>query len=75
MKTTSLLAALVCACLPLLARRNLGLHDVAARDLAEPSPSTAVRIWFYDHPPLDERILFAQTYDPWGKGESPAFVK
>jgi STE24 endopeptidase len=44
-------------------------------DLAEPSPSTAVKIWFYDHPPLDERILFAQTYDPWDKGESPEFVK
>jgi Zn-dependent protease with chaperone function len=44
-------------------------------DLAEPSPSTAVKIWFYDHPPLDERILFAQTYDPWTKGESPEFVK
>jgi STE24 endopeptidase len=44
-------------------------------DLAEPSPSTAVKIWFYDHPPLDERISFAQTYDPWDKGESPEFVK
>lgn len=44
-------------------------------DLAEPWPSTAVKIWFYDHPPLDERILFAQTYDPWAKGESPQFVK
>jgi STE24 endopeptidase len=44
-------------------------------DLAEPAPSTAVKIWFYDHPPLDERILFAQTYDPWSKGESPQFVK
>ena len=44
-------------------------------DLSEPSPSEAVKIWFYDHPPLDERILFAQTYDPWDKGESPAFVK
>ena len=44
-------------------------------DLAEPSPSTAVKIWFYDHPPLVERILFAQTYDPWDKGESPQFVK
>jgi STE24 endopeptidase len=44
-------------------------------DLAEPAPSTAVKIWFYDHPPLDERILFAQTYNPWDKGESPEFVK
>jgi STE24 endopeptidase len=44
-------------------------------DLAEPSPSTAVKIWFYDHPPLDERILFAQGYDPWDEGYSPEFVK
>ena len=44
-------------------------------DLAEPAPSRAVKIWFYDHPPLDERMLFAQTYDPWSKGESPEFVK
>jgi STE24 endopeptidase len=44
-------------------------------DLDEPSPSTAVKIWFYDHPPINERILFAQTYDPWDKGESPEFVK
>ncbi len=57
--------------------------EVAARsfqilgeiDLAEPSPSSAVKIWFYDHPPLDERILFAQTYNPWDDGESPEFVK
>ena len=44
-------------------------------DLAEPAPSQAVKIWFYDHPTLDERILFAQTYDPWDRGQSPAFVK
>lgn len=44
-------------------------------DLSEPSPSEAVKIWFYDHPTLDERILFAQTYDPWDNGQSPAFVK
>jgi Zn-dependent protease with chaperone function len=44
-------------------------------DLDEPSPSTAVKIWFYDHPPIDERMLFAQTYDPWDKGQSPEFVK
>lgn len=44
-------------------------------DLSEPSPSEAVKIWFYDHPTLDERILFAQIYDPWDKGQSPAFVK
>jgi Zn-dependent protease with chaperone function len=44
-------------------------------DLEEPSPSWLVKIWFYDHPPISERILFARAYDPWAKGESPEFVK
>ena len=44
-------------------------------DLSEPAPSEAVKIWFYDHPTLDERIFFSQTYDPWDKGQPPAFVK
>ena len=44
-------------------------------DLEEPNPSTAVKIWFYNHPPLDERMRFAQTYDPWSQGRAPEFVK
>jgi STE24 endopeptidase len=44
-------------------------------DLAEPSPSWAVKIWFYTHPSLDDRIRFARTYDPWTEGRSPEFVK
>jgi Zn-dependent protease with chaperone function len=44
-------------------------------DLEEPNPSTAVKFWFYNHPPLDERMRFAQTYDPWSEGRSPEFVK
>ncbi|HVA94264.1 MAG TPA: M48 family metalloprotease [Candidatus Dormibacteraeota bacterium] len=44
-------------------------------DLEEPNPSTAVKFWFYNHPPLQERIRFAQTYDPWSQGRAPAFVK
>ena len=43
-------------------------------DLEEPNPSTAEKLWFYNHPPLDERIRFAQTYDPWAKGRAPEFV-
>ena len=43
-------------------------------DLEEPSPSAAVKIWFYNHPPLDERMRFAQTYDPWAQGRAPEFV-
>jgi STE24 endopeptidase len=44
-------------------------------DLEEPNPSTAVKFWFYNHPPLDERMRFAQTYDPWSEGRAPKFVK
>ncbi len=44
-------------------------------DLEEPNPSTSVKLWFYNHPPLDERMRFAQTYDPWSAGRSPEFVK
>jgi STE24 endopeptidase len=44
-------------------------------DLEEPNPSPAVKLWFYNHPPLDERMRFAQTYDPWSQGRAPEFVK
>lgn len=44
-------------------------------DLEEPNPSLAVKLWFYSHPPLDERMRFAQTYDPWSQGRAPEFVK
>jgi STE24 endopeptidase len=44
-------------------------------DLEEPNPSTAVKLWFYNHPPLDERMRFAQTYDPWAQNRAPEFVK
>jgi STE24 endopeptidase len=44
-------------------------------DLEEPHPSTAVKFWFYNHPPLDERMRFAETYNPWAQGRAPEFVK
>ena len=44
-------------------------------DLSDPSPSTLVKIWFYDHPPLGERIQFAYDYNPWAAGKAPRFVK
>ena len=43
-------------------------------DLEEPSPSPAVKLWFYNHPPLDERMRFAETYNPWAEGRAPEFV-
>ncbi len=44
-------------------------------NLEDPHPSAFIRIWLYDHPPLADRLIFAQTYDPWAKGQEPRFVK
>jgi Zn-dependent protease with chaperone function len=44
-------------------------------NLADPDPSPFIRFWLYDHPPLAERLRFAATYDPWGKGERPRYVR
>jgi STE24 endopeptidase len=42
--------------------------------LEYPYPSKLAVLWDYDHPPIADRIRFALTYDPWGKGEPPRFV-
>jgi STE24 endopeptidase len=44
-------------------------------DLADPNPPAFIRFWLYSHPPVAERLIFAHSYDPWSKGESPKYVK
>ncbi len=44
-------------------------------DLADPDPSPLRIFLFYDHPAIPDRIKYCLTYDPWGKGEQPEFVK
>ncbi len=44
-------------------------------DLLDPDPSPFIKVWLYDHPSLNERIVFAQSYDPWLQSQVPAFVK
>jgi STE24 endopeptidase len=44
-------------------------------DLSDPNPSAFIRFWLYSHPPLADRLVFAHKYDPWGKGESPKYVR
>ena len=44
-------------------------------DLADPNPPAFIRFWLYSHPPVAERLVFAYSYDPWSKGESPKYVK
>ena len=44
-------------------------------DLADPNPPAFIKFWLYSHPPLAERLVFAHSYDPWSKGETPKYVK
>jgi STE24 endopeptidase len=44
-------------------------------DLADPNPPAAITFWLYSHPPLAERLVFAHTYDPWGKNQPPRYVR
>ena len=44
-------------------------------DLDDPAPSPIAVFLFYSHPPIRDRIRFALTYDPWGHGKRPEFVK
>ena len=44
-------------------------------NLSDPKPGRFIKIWLYDHPPLNERVLFARDYDPWSKGQPPQYVK
>jgi STE24 endopeptidase len=43
--------------------------------LADPDPPPFIEFWLYSHPSIGERVRFAQSYDPWGEGKSPEFVK
>jgi len=44
-------------------------------DLSDPNPPSFITFWLYSHPPLAERLVFAHSYDPWSKGQSPRYVK
>jgi Zn-dependent protease with chaperone function len=44
-------------------------------DLSDPDPNPLRIFLFYNHPAIPDRIQYALHYDPWGKGESPEFVK
>jgi STE24 endopeptidase len=44
-------------------------------DLADPEPSPLRVFLFYSHPAIPDRIEYSLSYNPWGKGEQPEFVK
>lgn len=44
-------------------------------NLSDPNPSSFIKFWLYDHPSIPDRVVFAEQYDPWSKGQAPQFVK
>ncbi len=42
--------------------------QLAANNRSDPEPEAWVRVMFYTHPPLAERIAFALSYRPWDEG-------
>ena len=53
----------------------LAFQKDAENDLSDPAPPVFIRWWYFDHPPVDERIIFFRTYDPWSHGGEPKYVK
>lgn len=39
-----------------------------------PYPNKLEVLWYWDHPPIADRLRFALEYDPWSKGEKPKYV-
>jgi Zn-dependent protease with chaperone function len=50
------------------------LQEMGETDLEDPAPPAFIRFWLYSHPPINDRIILARTYDPWSHGVSPQFV-
>jgi STE24 endopeptidase len=50
------------------------LQVLGEEDLADPDPSPFIKFWIYDHPPLEERMQFAETYKPWAEGKPLEFL-
>jgi|HubBroStandDraft_6_1064221.scaffolds.fasta_scaffold02595_9 STE24 endopeptidase len=44
------------------------------RSLDYPNVGKFAEFWLWSHPTIRDRVIFAQTYDPWGAGRSPEFV-
>jgi Zn-dependent protease with chaperone function len=44
-------------------------------DLADPNPPPFITFWLYSHPPLAERLVFAHSYDPWGRNQQPRYIR
>jgi len=44
------------------------------RSLDYPNVGKFAEFWLWSHPTIRDRVIYAQTYDPWSEGRSPEFV-
>jgi STE24 endopeptidase len=44
------------------------------RSLDYPDVGKLAEFWLWSHPTIRDRVIYSQTYDPWGEGRSPQFV-
>jgi STE24 endopeptidase len=44
------------------------------RSLDYPDVGKFAEFWLWSHPTIRDRVIYAQTYDPWSQGRSPEFV-
>lgn len=44
------------------------------RSLDYPNVGKFAEFWLWSHPTIRDRMIYAQTYDPWNEGQSPEFV-
>jgi Zn-dependent protease with chaperone function len=62
---------------------NANSQEVAAHSfqilgelsLDYPYPNRLEVFWYWSHPPIADRLRFAQEYDPWDKGQPTRYVK
>lgn len=62
---------------------NTNSQEVAAHafqvlgelSLVYPYPNRFLVFWYWDHPPIADRVRFAHQYDPWDNGQQPRYVK
>ena len=45
------------------------------RSLDYPYVGKVAEFWSWNHPTIRDRVIYAQTYDPWDRGKQPEFVK
>jgi len=44
------------------------------RSLDYPTVGKFAEFWLWSHPTIRDRVIYAQTYDPWSEGRSPELV-